>query len=118
MLPVRSRRFNFFLLVERVLFLYPCHLPAQFIFSRELLGDESLEECPCIIFRNCFDIEDSVNSLTVALTNFSLSLVILALFSALNASTGSGKRMLKSFNLVTCQPNSIRKSSNDIPGSL
>ena len=62
------------------------------------MGDESLEECPCIIFRNCSDMEDSVNSLTVALNNFLLSLVILALFSALNASTGSGKRMLKSFN--------------------
>ena len=49
-------------------------------------------------------MEDSVNSLTVALTNFSLSGVILELFSALKASTGSGKRMLKSFNLVTCRP--------------
>ena len=84
----------------------------------EVLDDESLEECPCIIFHNCFDMEDSVNSLTVALTNFSLSLLILALFSALNASTGSGKRMLKSFNLVTSQPNSIKKSSNDVPGGL
>ena len=82
------------------------------------MGDESLEECACIIFHNCSDMEDSVNSLTVALTNFSLSRVILALFSALKVNTGSGKRMLKSFNLATCQPNSIRKSSNDIPGSL
>ena len=92
----------------------------HFIFftTGEVLGDESLEECPCIIFHNCFDMEDSINSLTVALTNFSLSLVILALFSALNASTGSGKRMLKSFNLVTSRPNSIKKSSNDVPGSL
>ena len=57
----------------------------------EVLGDELLEECPCIIFRNCSDMEDSINSLTVALTNFLLSLVILALFSALNVSTGSGK---------------------------
>ena len=63
-------------------------------------------------------MENSINSLTVALTNFSLSLAILALFSALNASTGSGKRMLKSFNLATSQPNSIRKSSNDVPGVL
>ena len=84
----------------------------------EVLGDELLEECPCIIFHNCSDMEDSVNSLTVALTNFLLSLVILALFSALNASTGSGKRMLKSFNLATSRPNSIRKSSNDVPDGL
>ena len=82
------------------------------------MGDELLEEYPCIIFRNCSDMEDSVNSLTVALTNFLLSRVILALFSALNVSTGSGKRMLKSFNLVTSQPNLIRKSSNDVPGGL
>ena len=34
-------------------------------------------------------MENSVNSLTVALTNFSLSLVILALFSALNSSTST-----------------------------
>ena len=84
----------------------------------EVLGDESLEECPCIIFHNCFNMEDSVNSLTGTLTNFSLSLVMLALFSALNVSTGSGKRILKSFNLVTSRPNSIKKSSNDVPGSL
>ncbi len=89
-----------------------------FTMTGEVLGDELLEACPCIIFCDCSDMEDCVNSLTVALTNFSLSLVILALFSALNASTGSGKRMLKSFNLATCQPNSIRKSSNDVPGSL
>ena len=89
-----------------------------FTTTGEVLSDELLEECPCIIFRNCSDTEDSVNSLTVALTNFSLSLVILALFSVLNESTGSGKRMLKSFNSATSRPNSIRKSSNDVPGGL
>ena len=62
-------------------------------------------------------MEDSVNSLTVALTNFSLSGVILAL-SALKVSTDSGKRMLKSFNLATSRPNSIRKSDDDVPGGL
>ena len=60
-----------------------------------MLGDEASEECLCTIFRNCLDMEDSVNSPTVALTNFSLSGVRLALFSALKASTGSSKRMLK-----------------------
>ena len=65
------------------------------------MGDESLEECLCIIFCNCPDMEDSVNSPTVALTNFLLSGVRLALFSDLKASRGSGKRMLKSFNLAT-----------------
>ena len=41
MLPVRSRGCNFFLLVESVIFLYPCRLPAWFIFSQELLKCES-----------------------------------------------------------------------------
>ena len=31
MLPVQSRGFNFFLLVEHILFLYPCRLPAQVV---------------------------------------------------------------------------------------
>ena len=61
-----------------------------------MLGDEASEECLRIIFRNCPDMEDSVNLSTVALTNFSLSRVRLELFAALKASTGSGKRMLKS----------------------
>ena len=65
-----------------------------FTMTGEVLGDELLEVCPCIIFRDCSDMEDCVNLLTVALTNFLLSLVILALFSALKSSTGSGKKML------------------------
>ena len=72
----------------------------------------------CIIFRNCPDIKDSVNSPIVALTNLSFSRVRSAFFNALKASTGSGKRILKSFNLVICQLKLIRKSSIDVSGCL
>ena len=82
-----------------------------------MLGYESSEECLCIIFHNWPDMEDSVNS-TVDLTNFLFSGVRLALFRALKASTGSGKRKLKSFNLVTCRTKSIRKSSQAVSDSL
>ena len=61
-----------------------------------MLGDEASEYCLCMIFRNCSDMEDSVNSQTVALTNLSFSGVRLALFNALKESTDSGKRILKS----------------------
>ena len=83
-----------------------------------VLGDEALEDCLSIIFCNCPDMEDSVNSPIVVLTNVSFSGVRLALFNALKASTGSGKRILKSFNLVTCQPKLIRKSSIDVSHCL
>ena len=66
-----------------------------------VLGDKASEDFVRIIFRNWPDMEDSVNLLIVALTNLSFSGVRLALFNALKASTGSGKRILKSFNLAT-----------------
>ena len=57
-----------------------------------VLRDKVSEDCLCIIFRNCPDTEDSVNLPIVALTNLSFSGVRLALFNALKASTGFGKR--------------------------
>ena len=53
----------------------------------------SIRNCLCIIFRNCPDMEDSVNSPIIALTNLSFTGVRLALFNALKASTGSSKRI-------------------------
>ena len=83
-----------------------------------VFGDEVSEDCLCINFHNCLDMEDSVNSPIVALTNLLFSGVRLALFNALKVSTGSGKRTLKSFNLVACQPKLIRKSSIDVSDCL
>ena len=59
-------------------------------------------------------MEGSVNSLIVALTNLLFSRVRLVLFNALKACTDSSKRILKSFNLTTCLPKLIRKSSIDV----
>ena len=72
----------------------------------------------CIIFRNCPDMEDSVNLPIIALTNLLFSGVKIALFNALKSSTGSCKRIIKSFNLVTCRPRLTRKSSVDVSGCL
>ena len=79
----------------------------------KVLEDEVSEDCLYIIFHNCPDMEDRVNSLIVVLTNLTFSKVRLALFNALKASTGSGKRILK-----TCRPKLIRKSSIDVSGCL
>ena len=55
-----------------------------------VLGDKASEDCLCIIFHNCSDMEDSVNLPIAALPNLSFSGVRLAHFNALKASTGSG----------------------------
>ena len=72
----------------------------------------------CLIFHNCSDMKETVNLPIVALTNVSFSGVKLSLFNALKPSTGSGKRMLKSFNLATCQLELIRKCCIDVSGCL
>ena len=71
-----------------------------FTMMGEMLGDEESEDCLCIIFRNCLDMEDSVNSPIVALTNLSFSGARVALFNALKASTSYNKRILKLCNSV------------------
>ena len=63
-------------------------------------------------------MEDSVNLPIVALTNISFSRMRLVPFNALNVSTGSSKRILKSFNLATHQLKLIRKSFIDVSGCL